>query len=132
MIRRLAAALTMSALLITPTAFAQTPSHIPGSGQGGYLGINPGAAAPVTPPPQQLGSMQGGYLGKNPGATMSPPRTPGTVDAASPPTAFCDTASMEPDRCRSRADADHEMCAKQNPDHYMSCRRTLDLFGWRL
>ena len=86
---RLAAALTIGALLIAPTAFAQTPSHIPGSGQGGYLGINPGAAAPVVTPPQQLGSMQGGYLGKNPGATLSPPRTPGSIDASSPPTAFC-------------------------------------------
>ena len=35
-----------------------------GISQGGYLGINPGAAAPVVTPPPQLGSMQGGYLGK--------------------------------------------------------------------
>jgi hypothetical protein len=56
------------------------------------------------------------------------------MDASSPPTAFCESYSIEPGRCRSRADSDHEMCAKQNsdPSHYLSCRRTLDLFGWRL
>jgi hypothetical protein len=131
-------ALAAGALLLGPAAFAQTvqpanPSHIEGSGQGGYLGVNPGGHAPAhqTPPPQ-TGSLQGGYLGRDPGATMQPVKPRGSVDASSPPTAFCDSASVEPDRCRSRADADHEMCVKQNPDHYMNCRRTLDLFGWRL
>ena len=47
-------------------AFAQ-------SGQGGYLGTNPGANAPTTAPTQPIGpgSGQGGYLGSNPGAQSS-------------------------------------------------------------
>ena len=52
---RLATGLTVSLLLLAPAALAdsqaafgynrlgQTPSHVDGSGQGGYLGQNPGA-----------------------------------------------------------------------------------------
>jgi hypothetical protein len=121
------AAIVAASLVSTSGAFAQ--SH-----QGGYLGLNPGAttAPSIVPPPPQLGSMQGGYLGKNPGANLQPLKPRGTVDASSPPNAFCDAASIEPDRCRTRAEADHTICLKQDPDHYMSCRRILDLFGWRL
>jgi len=129
MTSRLAALLTIGALLIAPACSAQTPSNIPGSGQGGYLGVAPGAAPPFAPAPQgqQLGAMPGANLGQGAGA-----RTPAAINASSPPAAFCDAYSIEPGRCRSRAEADHEMCAKQSPDRYLSCRRTLDLFGWRL
>lgn len=139
--RSLAMALAVGTLLLGPAAFAQVqqpenPSHVEGSGQGGYLGVNPTVlppAAALIPP--QTGSLQGGYLGRNPGAELQPQKLPGRVDASSPPTAFCDVGSLDLDRCRSRADADHAMCVKQMPDHgmgYMDCRRTLDLFGWRL
>ncbi len=128
-----AATVAAVSLMFAAVAYAaDTPSHVEGSGQGGYLGSNPGANAPQQAPGPQLGSLQGGYLGKNPGAQSQPPRQHGTVDASSPPAAYCDALSMEPDRCKSRADADHKMCVQNNPDHYASCRRTLDLFGWRL
>lgn len=129
----LGAALTAASLLFGAAAFAaDTPSHIEGSGQGGYLGSNPGAHVQPQPAPPQIGSLQGGYLGKNPGAQVQPPKTPGTITAESSPTAFCDSASVEPDRCRSRAEVDHKMCAGRDPEHYMTCRRTQDLMGWRL
>jgi hypothetical protein len=138
--RTVAMALAAGALLLGPAAFAQTvqqqtPSHIPGSGQGGYLGDSPTARPPIRPIPPQTGSLQGGYLGREPGAALEAPKPLGWVGADSKPTAFCDAASVEPDRCRSRADADHDMCVKQMPSGamgYMDCRRTLDLFGWRL
>ncbi|HUA56436.1 MAG TPA: hypothetical protein VMB81_29910 [Candidatus Sulfotelmatobacter sp.] len=59
----IAAALTLS--LGTGVAFAQ-------SGQGGYLGLNPGKDAPVaaTTNVQTKTSGQGGYLGENPGADV--------------------------------------------------------------
>lgn len=133
MMKRFAAVLAIGAGLLAAPAFAQTPSHMEGSGQGGYLGANPGAMARPTPPaPAQLGSMQGGYLGRNPGAQSQPPRTPGTLDASSPPGAFCMTAALDQDRCLSRAPADHKMCADKQGMSYLDCRRTLDLFGWRL
>jgi hypothetical protein len=52
--------------LTTPT-HARPPEH--GSGQGGYLGRNPGAhlATPTQPPPAEFGSGEGGYLGMIPG-----------------------------------------------------------------
>jgi hypothetical protein len=51
------------------TAFAQ-------SGQGGYLGLNPGKGVGVntTLAPPQHGSGQGGYLGLNPGADVTTAR----------------------------------------------------------
>jgi hypothetical protein len=136
MMKRFAAALAISAGLLAAPAFAQapqpqTPSHVEGSGQGGYLGVNPGTSARPTTPPQ-LGSMQGGYLGKNPGADSQPRRAPGTLDASSPPTAFCEAYSLDQDRCKGRATADHQMCADKHDMSYMDCRRLLDLFGWRI
>ncbi|HUA52424.1 MAG TPA: hypothetical protein VMB81_09685 [Candidatus Sulfotelmatobacter sp.] len=53
-------------LLASGAAYAQ-------SGQGGYLGKNPGATAPTgqaSPPPAQ-GSGQGGYLGTDPGSAAT-------------------------------------------------------------
>jgi hypothetical protein len=130
----LGAALVGGVLLLASAGFAaDTPSHIEGSGQGGYLGANPGAHVQAPQQAPQIGSLQGGYLGKNPGADMQPKKPGAAVDASSPPTAFCDSASIEPGRCRSRAEVDHKMCAdRADSAHYMSCRRTLDLFGWRL
>jgi len=123
---RLAAILTLGALLLAPAAFAENPSHVDGSGQGGYLGAQPGAAIPP-----QMGLLpSSGSPSRNPGMSAQAPKPP-TIDASSPPTAFCDAASIEPDRCRSRAADDHKMCA-HSTDDYMSCRHTLDLFGWRL
>ena len=66
-------ALAGALLLATATgAFAQ-------SGQGGYLGINPGANVPVSHRVEVAqgsghGSGQGGYLGLNPGADQTPSR----------------------------------------------------------
>jgi hypothetical protein len=100
------------------------------SGQGGYLGLNPGGhlGTPGTPP--QMGSLQGGYLGKNPGGALNaktPASAPGPTSA---PTAWCDGFSMVPGRCRNRAAADHEWCATRQPERYADCRRTLDYMGW--
>jgi hypothetical protein len=99
------------------------------SGQGGYLGLDPGKGIGVSTlalvPPH--GSGQGGYLGRNPGAGLQPAK-PAGADAASAPTAWCET-SLVPGRCRARAVADHEWCA-QRPERYASCRRTLDYMGW--
>jgi hypothetical protein len=59
-----------AALLLSAagTAMAQ-------SGQGGYLGLNPGAHvySSHVPPPAEFGSGQGGYLGKNAGANLPTP-----------------------------------------------------------
>ena len=130
-----AAALTAAALLFGSAAFAadvQNPSHIEGSHQGGALGINPGANVPTAPAAApQLGSMQGGVLGKNFGATNQPQRSPSVTDATSSPTAFCTNGSIEPSRCRTRAELDHKMCQGRDADHYMSCRRALDMVGWQ-
>src|SRR5271168_2601921 len=72
MTSRLAALLTIGALLIAPACSAQTPSNIPGSGQGGYLGVAPGAAPPFAPAPQgqQLGAMPGANIGQGAGARV--------------------------------------------------------------
>jgi hypothetical protein len=100
------------------------------SGQGGYLGLNPGGhlGTPGTPP--QMGSLQGGYLGKNPGGALqqtTPATAPGPTSA---PTAWCDGFSMVPGRCRNRAAADHDWCATRQPTRYADCRRTMDFMGW--
>ena len=128
---RFLAMLAVGACLMAPAAFAQqlpNPAHNyeGGSGQGGYLGTHPGAEAPAQQPQRQLGAMPNGLRGAQ-------PQQRNAIDASSPPTAYCDAASMEPDRCRSRAADDHKMCADRSDSaSYMSCRRTLDLFGWRL
>jgi hypothetical protein len=99
------------------------------SGQGGYLGINPGKGVGVSTlalaPPH--GSGQGGYLGLNPGAGLQPVK-PTTADATSAPAAWCEN-SLVPSRCRARAAADHAWCA-QRPERYAACRRTMDYMGW--
>ena len=101
------------------------------SGQGGYLGLNPGGhlGTPGAPPPQ-LGSLQGGYLGQNPGGALTA-RTPASAPGpTSAPIAWCDGFSLVPGRCRNRAAADHDWCATRQPNRYAECRRTLDFMGW--
>jgi hypothetical protein len=101
------------------------------SGQGGYLGLNPGgqlAPPPATSP--QLGSLQGGYLGKNAGQTATPLKPASAADYLASATAWCDN-SVEPSRCRTRAADDHGWCLQHNPTHYADCRRTMDYMGWR-
>jgi len=102
------------------------------SHQGGYLGLDPGArlAPPTVAPPPQLGSMQGGYLGRNPGQAATPMRPATASDYLTSPAAWCQN-SVEPSRCRSRADDDHAWCIAHNPTHYADCRRTMDYMGWR-
>jgi hypothetical protein len=64
-------------ILMTPIILllAGSGAAVAQSGQGGYLGKNPGANLesasqdPVKPPPVQ-GSGQGGYLGENVGANL--------------------------------------------------------------
>jgi hypothetical protein len=104
---RLAAVLTIGALLIAPACFAQTPSGIPGSGQGGYLGITPAAPpAPGTAP-----------MGGAPAASAD--------DMKSSPTAWC-IHSPEPSRCRGRAAIEAEICANRDGASYSSCRFAVD------
>jgi hypothetical protein len=102
------------------------------SGQGGYLGLNPGgqlvAPAPAAAP--QLGSLQGGYLGKNPGQSATPLKPASAADYPSSPEAWCQN-SVEPSRCRSRAADDHAWCLQHSPASYADCRRTMDYMGWR-
>jgi hypothetical protein len=101
------------------------------SGQGGYLGLNPGgqlAPAPTAAP--QLGSLQGGYLGKNPGQSATPLKAASTADYLTSPEAWCQN-SVEPSRCRSRAADDHAWCVQHDPAGYAGCRRTMDYMGWR-
>jgi hypothetical protein len=117
------AVVAMAGLAISGGAFAQ-------SGQGGYLGVNPGsqvATAPSAVP--QPGSHQGGYLGLNPGARLVPQAAP-AGDMTATPTAWCQANSMVPGRCVSRAAADHQYCMQQGADHYAACRRAMDFIGW--
>jgi hypothetical protein len=119
------AAAAAATLMFAGGAFAQ-------SQQGGYLGVNPGGhqtASTAAPAPADVGSGQGGYLGRNPGAKLAPART-ATDDMRSSPTAWCRAASVEPGRCAGRAQADHTYCMQKDPEHYASCRRTLDYMGW--
>jgi hypothetical protein len=98
------------------------------SGQGGYLGLNPGGhLLPPTSAPPQLGSLQGGYLGKNPGAAAMPLKPAADSTA---PDAWCRN-SVEPSRCRSRAAEDHAWCVAHPGMAYAECRRTMDYMGWR-
>jgi hypothetical protein len=139
--RVLTIAITLACLGMAGTASAQ-------SGQGGYLGLNPGkgvgaGAAPAGP---SQGSGQGGYLGLNPGAQLSalpgaslgkdaaargqPLKPTSGADYMSSPAAWC-VNSVEPSRCRPRAAEDHALCAPRGPERYASCRRTMDYMGWR-
>ncbi|MEJ0068658.1 MAG: hypothetical protein WDO24_07965 [Pseudomonadota bacterium] len=117
------AVVAVAGLAFSGGAFAQ-------SGQGGYLGANPGghltATSPVAP---QLGSMQGGYLGQNAGANLTP-KASANSDLTGNPTAWCQAKSIEPGRCASRAMPDHQYCMQQGADHYDSCRRAMDFIGW--
>lgn len=115
------AALALSVFLLAPAA------AYAGSGQGGYLGINPGAAATSGPAADtQVGSAQGGYLGKNPASA-----TEHVAADASSPSSWC-RSSVEPSRCYGKAKLDHDYCMGKNtdPDHYASCRRALDFMGY--
>jgi hypothetical protein len=101
------------------------------SGQGGYLGLNPGGQlAPAPAPAPQLGSLQGGYLGKNPGQSATPLKPTSAADYLTSAAAWCEN-SVEPSRCRSRATDDHAWCLQHNPARYADCRRTMDYMGWR-
>jgi len=118
------AAVAVASLAFSAGAFAQ-------SGQGGYLGINPGsqvAAAPSAQP--HPGSQQGGYLGINPGAGLNAAKPADTAEMMANPAAWCRTGSVEPGRCASRATSDHQYCMQKGADHYASCRRTMDFIGW--
>jgi hypothetical protein len=120
----LAIAVALTLLGAAGTASAQ-------SGQGGYLGINPGKTVGTT---QQAlmptGSGQGGYLGLNPGGSLKPARPVTPAEYLTSPAAWC-TNSVEPSRCRSRAADDHAWCVQRGPNDYASCRRTMDYMGWR-
>jgi len=113
-------------LVLAGPAFAQ-------SGQGGYLGKDPGEhALPSISSAPQIGSLQGGYLGKNPGGALKPATPASAADYLTVPTAWCEN-SIVPSRCRNRATPDHAWCADRalgNPTRYASCRRTMDFMGW--
>jgi hypothetical protein len=118
------AAVAVASLAVSAGAFAQ-------SGQGGYLGLNPGgqlAAAPSAQP--HPSSQQGGYLGVNPGAGLSAPKPADAAEMMANPVAWCRTNSVEPGRCASRALPDHQYCMQQGADHYATCRRAMDFIGW--
>jgi hypothetical protein len=117
------AVVAAATLALGGTAFAQ-------SQQGGYLGLNPaGHQVAGMPAPADVGSHQGGYLGQNAGGNLAPGRAAGG-DMTTTPAAWCHAASIEPDRCASRATFDHGYCMQHDPDHYAACRRTMDFIGW--
>ncbi len=117
------AAATVVALAASGSAFAQ-------SQQGGYLGQNPGAHQTASAASAaDLGSRQGGYLGKNAGGNLAPARA-AEANMAGSPMAWCNAASLEPGRCRSRAVYDHAYCMQQDASHYASCRQVMDYIGW--
>ena len=131
MTKRFVAALAAGAVcLMAAVALAETPSHIPGSGEGGYLGRNPGSSVAVNPSaPPQSGSQQGGYLGLNAGRNLQSARIT-EADVKASPTAWCYADSVEPDRCAGRAQPDHAWCLERNRDGYAICRRAMDFIGW--
>lgn len=97
-----------------------------GSGQGGYLGQNPGAGMPaVEVQPTREPSRQGGYLGLGVGANVVPLVKPTAADYLTSPTAWCTAESSRPNACRAKAAIEHDYC-KTRPDHYGACRRALD------
>lgn len=103
------------------SAFAQ-------SQQGGYLGQNPSGHQTATlAAPTHPGSGQGGYLGIDPGARLAPaPKPAGNMagNMMSDPMAWC-SSSPEPSRCRARAAIEHPMCL-EHPEHYAACRFAMD------
>jgi hypothetical protein len=114
---RIVAGLTAGLLLLAPAAWAdsqsafppgptgQSPSHVRGSGQGGYLGQHP---APVPRP--QTSAV--------PGRTLAPAPVEDMM-------AWCRN-SPEPSRCRARAGAEHQICAGRTPESYAHCRAAMD------
>lgn len=117
---------TMLAMAAAVAILVPAAGAIAQSGQGGYLGLNPGrdqaasAAAPTHP-----GSGQGGYLGLNNGANLLPPRSADASTAPSP-TGWCSN-SIVPGRCARMSQGDHDWCQEHDADHYERCRRVLDL-----
>ncbi len=71
----LIAASATALLLASGAAFAQ-------SGQGGAIGKDPTAGAPVAPPADRAGSGQGGYLGSKPGDAAGTMNNSGGAGAA--------------------------------------------------
>jgi hypothetical protein len=107
---RIATAVAVSLLLAAPAVLAQSsatnPSHIPGSGQGGYLGSNPG---PLIYPQQS-----------------SVPEARPAQSQAEQMMGWCRN-SPEPSRCRARAATEHQICAgKASPETYGGCRHAMD------
>ena len=94
------------------------------SGQGGYLGSDPGAAGSAGAPAPRP-SRQGGYLGIDPGAHQQSAQAPQGGDMRRSPTAWC-VYSPEPDRCRGRAIDEDRICAKHEGPSYARCRAAMD------
>jgi hypothetical protein len=100
---RLAGLVVAAGLMASAAAQAE-------SGQGGYLGVNPGATQqsvmPFTraePPPPSVGLSR-------------------ATEMASP-TAWC-SQSPEPSHCRVRAGVEHTICSDKAD--YDACRRAVD------
>jgi len=120
------AVVAVAGLAVSGGAFAQ-------SGQGGYLGQNPGGQVAVAPSPTLPplhGSGQGGYLGINPGSNLATPKPASTDEMMANPAAWCRANAMDQGRCVGRAASDHEYCMQKGADHYASCRRAMDFIGW--
>jgi len=114
------------------TFVAGFPTAQGGSGQGGYLGINPGAHQTSSAgrvervgPSRTPGSGQGGYLGLGAGENLKPLVMPTEADYPTSPMAWCTAESPDPGRCRAKAGFEHPYCMTR-PEHYRSCRRALD------
>ncbi len=101
--RKTMLAMAAAAAILIPAAGA-----IAQSGQGGYLGLNPGS--------NQTGS-----------AAAPRPADLGSQSRSSPPT-WC-VNSLVPGQCAKNAEGDHDWCAQHDADHYDRCRRLLDLTG---
>ena len=76
-------------------------------------------------------SQQGGSLGLELAASLMPKRLAPASSFATSPAAWCDY-SVDTDRCRGRAEPDHKWCMAHAPDHYATCRQTMDYIGWHL
>jgi hypothetical protein len=100
--------LVVAALLAASAATAQAAS-----GQGGYLGLNPGATQqsviPTVPTPPPLPSIAITH-----------------ADQIASPSAWCGE-SPDPAHCRGRAANEHAICRdKGTYDAYDACRRVVD------
>ena len=73
---------------------------------------------------------QGGYLGSNPGADTGPPKPPSEADMMTKPMAFCMRNGLDPGRCMGRAQSDHDYCMSKGREQYFTCRRNMDAIGW--